>query len=116
MDSAGSDLLSLTTAAGANMFGKGSEKFNSLGSGDICELGIHVTEGRNELCPMLPIALPLFVIRCHDANINALPLSSEKMSKVILELRQKLHQEVSCKGEVELNKCKKSSSGRANIW
>ena len=85
------------------MFSKGSEKFDSLGSGDICELGIHVMEGCNEFCPMLPIVLPFFV-HCHDA----LPLSLEKTSKVILELRQKLCQEVSCKGKVELNKCKKS--------
>ena len=64
---------------------------------------------------MLPIMLPFFVIRCHDASDNAFPLSSEKTSKVILELRQKLHQELSCRGKVELNKCKKSSSGRVNI-
>ena len=64
---------------------------------------------------MLPIMLPFFVIHCHDASINALPLSSEKMSEVILELRQKLHQELSCKGKVELKRCKKSSSGRVNV-
>ena len=75
-----------------DMFSKGSEKFDSLGSGDICELGIHMMEGHNEFCPMLPIALPFLVICRHDASVNALPLSSEKMSEVILELRWKLHQ------------------------
>ena len=64
---------------------------------------------------MLPIMLPFFVIHRHDTSIDALPLSSEKMSEVILELRWKLHQELSCKGNVELNKCKKSSSGRVNV-
>ena len=77
---------------------------------------MHMTEGCNEVCPMLPrIVLPLFVIHCHDTSINALLLSLEKMSEIILELRQKRHHEVSCKGKVELNKCKKLSSGRANI-
>jgi hypothetical protein len=97
------------------MFGEGSEKFDSLGSGDVCELGIHVTEGGDEFCPMLPIALPFFVIRRHDASVNVFPLSSEKTSEVILELRRKLRQEVSCKGKVELNKCKKLSSERVNV-
>ena len=64
---------------------------------------------------MLPITLPFFVIRRHDASVDALPLSSEKTSEVSLELRRKLRQELSCKGKVELNKCKKSSSGRVNV-
>jgi hypothetical protein len=64
---------------------------------------------------MLPITLPFFVIRRHDASVNVFPLSSEKTSEVILELRRKLRQEVSCKGKVELNKCKKLSSERVNV-
>jgi hypothetical protein len=40
--------MSLTAITVADMFGKGSEKFDSLGGGDICELGIHVTEGCDE--------------------------------------------------------------------
>ena len=64
---------------------------------------------------MLQITLPFFVICCHDASVDALHLSLEKKSEVILELRQKLHQELSCKGKVELKGCKKSSSGRVNI-
>ena len=111
LDSASSDLLSLATVASAYMFSKGGDKFNSLDGGDICELGVHATEGHNEVCPMVPIALSFFVIRHHDASVNALPLSLEKTSKVILELRQKLCHEMSCKKKVELNKCKKSSLG-----
>ena len=64
---------------------------------------------------MFPVTLPFFVIHRHDASIDALPLSSEKTSEVSLELRRKLHQELSCKGKVELNKCKKLSSGRVNV-
>ena len=65
---------------------------------------------------MLPIMLPFFVIcHNHDASIDAFPLSSEKTSKVSLELRQKLHQELFCNGKVELNKCKKLSSGIAKV-
>ena len=64
---------------------------------------------------MLPIMLPFFVIHCHDASIDAFPLSSKKTSKVILELRQNLCQELFCRGKVELNKCKKSSLGRVNV-
>ena len=61
---------------------------------------------------MLPITLPFFVIHCHDTSINDLPLSLEKTSKVGLELRQKLCQEVSCNGKVKLNK---SLLGRVNV-
>ena len=64
---------------------------------------------------MFPVMLPFFVIRRHDTSIDALPLSSEKMSEVSLELRWKLHQELFCKGKVELNKCKKSSSAMVNV-
>ena len=48
-NSAGPDLLSMTAATIADMFSKGSDEFDSLGGGDICELGIHVTEGCNEV-------------------------------------------------------------------
>ena len=64
---------------------------------------------------MFPVTLPFFVICRHNASVDALPLSLEKMSEVSLELRQKLHQELSCKRKVELNKCKKSSSGMVNV-
>ena len=107
-----SDLLFLATVAIMDVFGKGSNEFDSLDGGDIGELRVHMMEGCNEVCPMVPIALPFFVICCHDASIDALSLSSEKTTKVILELRWKLHSEVSCKGKVELNKCAKSHHWR----
>ena len=49
LDSAGMDLLALTTVAMADMFGKSSEEFDSVCGGDVCELGVHVTEGRDKV-------------------------------------------------------------------
>ena len=49
LDSAGADLLASTAMAMADMFGESSEEFDSLCGGDVCELGIHVTEGRDEV-------------------------------------------------------------------
>ena len=45
LDGASPDALSTTTATIVDMFGKGSEEFDALGGGDICELGVHMTEG-----------------------------------------------------------------------
>ena len=57
-----SDLLSLATVAFMDVFSKGSDEFDSLDGGDICELGVHMMEGHDEVCPMVLIALPFFVI------------------------------------------------------
>ena len=65
-------------------------------------------EWGDKVCPMVPISLLFLVTHCHDASVNASFLSSEKMSKVSLELRWKLHHEVTCNGKHELNKSKKS--------
>ena len=96
---ASSDPLTFATLPTMYMFSKSGDELDLLDSGDGGEHGVHVMEGHNEVCPMLPIALPFFVIHCHDASIDAAPLSSEKTSKVSLELRQQLCHEESCNGK-----------------
>jgi hypothetical protein len=59
---------------------------------------------------MLPIALPLFVIRFHDSSVDVSFRSSEKTREVSLLLSRKLRHEPFCKGKVEEKVCKKSSS------
>ena len=92
---AGSDLLSFAAVPTMYVFGKSGDEFNLLDGGDRGEHGVHVMERCNEVCPMVLIALSFFVIHCHDASVNALPLSLEKTSKVSLELRWKLCHKVS---------------------
>ena len=49
LDGASPDSLSMTASTIADMFGKCGEQFNALDGRCVCELGVHVTEGHNEV-------------------------------------------------------------------
>ena len=49
LDGASSDSLSTTAATIADMFGKCGEQFDALDGRCVCELGVHVTERRDEV-------------------------------------------------------------------
>ena len=72
--------------------------------------GVHVMERFDGAFPMLPVALPFCVRHHHDASINALPFSSEKMHEVILVLQWKPCHEQFCNGKEELKRSKNLSS------
>ena len=72
-------------------------------------------EGLDEAFPMLPIALPVFVIRFHDSSVDASFRSSEKTLEVSLLLRQKTRHEPCCKGKADEKMCKKSGSSIRNV-
>ena len=89
LDGASAYLDALAAGTRADMLGKGSEEFDSLVGGDVCELGVHTMERGDEQSPMVPIAEPFCVSRRHDASVDASPFSSEKTREVILVFRQK---------------------------
>ena len=65
------------TVPAMHIFGKSGEELDSLHGGDRGKHWVHVMEGCDEVCPMVPIALPFLVIHRHDASIDAVPLSLE---------------------------------------
>jgi hypothetical protein len=69
----------------------------------------------DEPFPMLPIALPFFVIRFHDSSVDVSFRSSEKTREVSLLLRWKLRHESFCKGKAEAKVCKKLLSSIVNV-
>ena len=108
---------SIALAAGASMdiFGKGSDEFDSVIGGDIGEHGVHIMEGFDKLFLMALVMLPFHVRCCHDASIDASPFSSEKTCEAILLLRRKPCHEQFCSGKEELKVCKKSLSEMVNV-
>ena len=70
----------------------------------------------DELFPMVPILLLFHVRCCHDASVDTLPFSSEKMCEAILLFRQKPCHEQFCSGKDELNESKNSVSEMMNVW
>ena len=69
--------LALDAVPAVYMFSESGEELDSLDGGDGGEHGVNVMEGCDKVCPMVPIVLPLLVIPCHDASIDAAPLSLE---------------------------------------
>ena len=49
LDSASTDLLALTAVTMVDIFGKCGEELDSLCCGDVGEVGVHVTEGSDEV-------------------------------------------------------------------
>ena len=70
-------------------FSERCEKFNTLGVWHTGEHFVHSSEWGGEGFPMLPITLPLSVIRFHDPSVDVFPLSSEKIREASLLLRRK---------------------------
>ena len=89
LDGTSSDTIALATSASMDVFGEGTDEFDSVISGYIGEHGVHSMERFNEAFPMVPVVLPFHVRCCHDTSVDALPFSSEKMHEVILMLWQK---------------------------
>ena len=89
LDSACLNLLALPTGARADMLSEGCDEFDVVIGGDGGELGVHIMERFDEVFPMVPVALPFLVRCCHDASIDASPLSSEKTREASLLLNWK---------------------------
>jgi hypothetical protein len=64
----------------------------------------------DERAPMLPIALPLSVIRFHDPSVDVSPRSLEKINEASLLLRRKTRHESFCSGKAAAKDCKNSAS------
>ena len=116
LDGASTHVIALATGTSMDMFGKGSDELDSIVNGDVGEHDIHIMEGFDEVLPMVPIALPFCMRHHHDARINALPFSLEKMHEAILLFRQKPCHEQFCRGKDELKVSKNLLSEMTNVW
>ena len=110
LNGASSDSSAVAVMASPYPFSERCEKFDTLGVWHTGEHFVHSSEWVGELFPMLPIALPLSVIRFHDPSVDVSPLSSEKIREASLLLRQKMLHESFCRGKAAENDCKKASS------
>lgn len=113
MYGASADSSATAVVTAPDPFSNCSEQFDAFGCWDCGEQGVHASKGFDEVSPMVPIALPLTVIRRHDPSVDASPLSSEQTREMSLSLNRKTRQELFCRGKVEENNCKNSVS---DIW
>ena len=90
LDSACLNSDALATGASADMLSEGGEQFDVVECGDGGEHGVHATERSDELFPMVPVAPPFLVSRCHDTSIDALPFSSKQTQETSLLLMEAL--------------------------